>query len=121
MISCAVLKEEFQADCPRTGTRLEAPLPLTKSWVLLLVSTQGHCLNDLLHRSQSSSLPIEVAAVVSNHTALSEMTQWYKLPFYHWPIEKSKEEQEEKIASLISREKIDLIVLARYMQILSPI
>ncbi len=90
-----------------------------KPRVLLLVSTQGHCLNDLLHRCQSGSLPMEVAAVVSNHTKLSEMTRWYNIPFYHWSVEK-KEENEGKIASLIEQERIDLTVLARYMQILSP-
>ena len=94
--------------------------PMRKPRLLLLVSTQGHCLNDLLHRSQSGNLPVEVIAVVSNHEVLKEMTHWYKLPFYHWPIETTKEEQEAKIANLIDREKIDLTVLARYMQILSP-
>lgn len=93
--------------------------PLQKPRVLLLVSTQGHCLNDLLHRSQSGSLPMEVAAVGSNHEILSEMARWYKIPFHHWPMTQ-KETQEEKIASLVKRENIDLVVLARYMQILSP-
>jgi len=89
-----------------------------KPRVLLLVSTQGHCLNDLLHRSQSGTLPIDVAAVVSNHEVLREMTDWYKLPFHHWPAQ-DKEQQEQKIASLIEKENIELVVLARYMQILS--
>jgi formyltetrahydrofolate deformylase len=89
-----------------------------KPRVLLLVSTQGHCLNDLLHRSQSGTLPIEVAAVVSNHEILREMTDWYKLPFHYWPAH-DKEQQEHKIASLIEKENIELVVLARYMQILS--
>lgn len=92
--------------------------PLQKPRVLLLVSTQGHCLNDLLHRSQSGALPIEVAAIVSNHETLREMADWYKLPFHYWPAH-NKEEQEGKVASLVERENIDLIVLARYMQILS--
>lgn len=92
--------------------------PLQKPRVLLLVSTQGHCLNDLLHRTQSGSLPMEVAAVVSNHESLAEMTRWYQIPFHHWPAT-NKAEQEEKIASLVERENIELVVLARYMQILS--
>jgi len=92
--------------------------PLQNPRVLILVSTQGHCLNDLLHRSQSGNLPMEVAAVVSNHETLSEMTRWYQLPFYHWSTE-DKKAQEEQIASLVDREQIDLIILARYMQILS--
>jgi formyltetrahydrofolate deformylase len=91
---------------------------LQKPRVLLLVSTQGHCLNDLLHRVQSNRLPIEVVAVVSNHETLGEMTRWYKIPFYHWPAT-DKKAQEEKIANLVEKEKIELVVLARYMQILS--
>lgn len=92
-----------------------------KPRVLLLVSTQGHCLNDLLHRTQSGALPMEVAAVVSNHNVLAEMTRWYQLPFHYWPIEKGdKETHEEKIEALVEQEKIELIVLARYMQIISP-
>ena len=87
---------------------------------LLLVSTQGHCLNDLLHRSRSGTLPIEVAAVASNHESLREMTEWYKIPFHFWPVSpENKEAQEAKILSLVEKEKIDLVILARYMQILS--
>lgn len=92
--------------------------PLKKPRVLLLVSTQSHCLNDLLHRSQCGTLPIEIVAVGSNHETLAEMTRWYKIPFHYWPM-MSKQEQEEKIASFVEREKIELVVLARYMQILS--
>jgi formyltetrahydrofolate deformylase len=92
--------------------------PLQKPRVILLVSTQGHCLNDLLHRVQSGRLPIEVAAVISNHETLREMTEWYQIPFHYWPAT-NKEAQEEKIIQLVEKEKIELVVLARYMQILS--
>ncbi len=91
---------------------------LQKPRILLLVSTQGHCLNDLLHRIQSNRLAVEVAAVVSNHDTLGEMTRWYKIPFYHWPAA-NKEDQEAKIADLVENEGVELVVLARYMQILS--
>ncbi len=91
-----------------------------KPKTLLLVSTQGHCLNDLLHRSRSGTLPIEVAAVASNHESLREMTEWYKIPFHFWPVSpENKEAQEAKILALVEKEKIDLVILARYMQILS--
>lgn len=103
------------------GLELEWALhdPLKKPKVLLLVSTQGHCLNDLLHRVQSDRLSIEVAAVVSNHQVLSQMTRWYNIPFHYWPAT-NKSSQEEKIFRLVEEEEIDLVVLARYMQILSP-
>lgn len=92
--------------------------PLLKPRALLLVSTQGHCLNDLLHRAQSGRLPIEVVAIVSNHKAMEEMARWYQIPFYYWPST-DKQAQEEKIACLVEKEAIELVVLARYMQILS--
>ena len=88
--------------------------------VLLMVSKKGHCLNDLLHRFANQALPIEIPAVVSNHLDLKEMCSWHGIPFYHFPLGKEpKEKQEEKVLNLISKLNIDLIVLARYMQILS--
>lgn len=92
-----------------------------KSRLLLLVSNQGHCLNDLLHRMQSDLLPIEIAAIVSNHQTLREMAGWYKIPFHYLPLTPdTKTAQEEKILQLVHSLSIDLVVLARYMQILSP-
>ncbi len=88
--------------------------------VLLMVSKHSHCLNDLLHRWSSGSLPVDIAAVVSNHEDLKKMTFWYDVPFHHMPImENNKKEQEEKLLQLIEKEGIDLVVLARYMQILT--
>lgn len=92
-----------------------------KMRLLLMVSKQGHCLNDLLHRYASGSLPVEIPAVISNHKDLEKMVKWYDIPFYYMPVEKgSKQTQEQKILDLIEKFKIDLTVLARYMQILSP-
>jgi formyltetrahydrofolate deformylase len=89
-----------------------------KPKVLLLVSKEGHCLNDILHRMQTGTLQIDIIGVVSNHEILKEMVQWYKIPFYFWPAD-DKKAQEAKIVSLVEKEGIDLVVLARYMQILS--
>lgn len=89
--------------------------------VLLMVSKQSHCLNDLLHRHASGTLPIDIPAVVSNHKDLEEMVSWYKIPFHHLPITKeNKGVQEDKLLSMVTELDIDLIVLARYMQIVSP-
>lgn len=89
--------------------------------VLLMVSKQSHCFNDLLHRQANGTLPIEVPAVVSNHETLKEMASWYQIPFHYFPITKeNKAEQEEKLLNLVSSLEIDLVVLARYMQIISP-
>jgi formyltetrahydrofolate deformylase len=91
-----------------------------KPRLLLLVSTQSHCLNDLLHRMRSGSLPVEVPAVVSNHRDLEEIAAWHKIPFHYLPVTSdTKEAQENQILKLVDALNIDLVVLARYMQILS--
>ena len=88
--------------------------------VLLMVSKHSHCLNDLLHRWSNQTLPIDITAVVSNHEDLKKMASWYQVPFHHIPVTKeSKIEQEAQLLKLIESENIDLVVLARYMQILS--
>lgn len=88
--------------------------------VILMVSKQSHCLNDLLHRWSKSNLPIEIAAVVSNHKDLKKIASWYEVPFHHLPItSETKRKQEKKLLQYVEKEGVDLIILARYMQILS--
>lgn len=88
--------------------------------VLLLCSKQGHCLNDILHKWHSGSLPIDIPAILSNHNDLEEMAKWYQIPFKHLPITKeTKKQQEAEIEKIIESQEVDYIVLARYMQILS--
>jgi formyltetrahydrofolate deformylase len=90
--------------------------------VLVLVSLGGHCLNDLLFRAHSGTLPIEVPAVVSNHPVLAEMAGFYGVPFHHVPVSGepgSKERAESRLQELVRELDIELVVLARYMQILS--
>lgn len=92
-----------------------------KSRVLILVSKSGHCLNDLLHRHATGQLPIEVAGIVSNHTDWKHAAKWHGIPFHHLPVtEKTRAKQETRILSLVKRHDIDIVVLARYMQVLSP-
>ncbi|MDJ0652396.1 MAG: formyltetrahydrofolate deformylase [Simkaniaceae bacterium] len=88
--------------------------------VILMVSKHSHCLNDLLHRWSTGNLPIEIAAVVSNHEDLKKMASWYEVPFHHLPVTfETKKEQEKILFQLVEKKGVDLIVLARYMQILS--
>ncbi len=89
--------------------------------LLLLVSRYAHCLNDLLFRWQSGQLAVEVAGVVSNHTDLASMAAAYGVPFHHLPVDATtRTTQEAAILHLTQTQNIDLVVLARYMQILSP-
>ncbi len=92
-----------------------------KARVLILVSKQLHCLNDLLHRYRTGQLAMEIPAVISNHPDARGIVEWHGIPFHHLPIEPGKKaEQEQQIRDIIHAEKIDVVVLARYMQILSP-
>jgi formyltetrahydrofolate deformylase len=89
--------------------------------LLVLVSKQGHCLNDLLFRVHSGQLNAQIAAVVSNHTDFEPLVTSHQVPFYHLAVTpESKEAQEQTILELVQTLEIDLVVLARYMQILSP-
>ncbi|QSZ37440.1 hypothetical protein DSL72_008536 [Monilinia vaccinii-corymbosi] len=92
-----------------------------KPRVLIMVSKIGHCLNDLLFRQSISQLGIEVPLIVSNHADFEPLANTYKIPFHHLPVTAAtKAEQEGKILDLVREHHIDLIVLARYMQVLSP-
>ena len=99
--------------------------PVTRrARVLILVSKFGHCLNDLLFRWKSGQLPADIAGVVSNHPDFAELAGSYGVPFHHLPLPTGadaevKRAQERQIEELIRAENIDLVVLARYMQILS--
>ena len=91
-----------------------------KSRVLVLVSKEGHCLNDLLYRHQTGQLAIEIPAIVSNHRTWERTAEWHNIPYYHLPIAaKDKDAQEAKLLDIVKRHNIDVVVLARYMQILS--
>ncbi|GAB2466186.1 formyltetrahydrofolate deformylase [Jatrophihabitans fulvus] len=87
---------------------------------LIMVSKEGHCLNDLLFRQSIGALPIEIPAVVSNHTDLEHLAKSYGIPFHHVPVTAAtKDDAEAEVLGLVDSLDIDLVVLARYMQILS--
>ena len=87
---------------------------------VILVSKEGHCLNDLLFRCKSGLLPIEVRAIVSNHREFYQLAASYNIPFHHLPVTAaSKAQVEAKQLEIIESENAELVVLARYMQILS--
>jgi formyltetrahydrofolate deformylase len=88
--------------------------------VLILVSKYGHCLNDLLFRVSTGSLNIEVPMVISNHPDLAPMADNYEIPFRHIPVTpETKPEAEAELLQLVRETEAELVVLARYMQILS--
>ncbi len=87
---------------------------------LIMVSRLGHCLNDLLFRAKTGSLPVDVVGVASNHDDFGELAASYRIPFHHIPVTPAtKAAAEARLLEVIGDAGVDLIVLARYMQILS--
>jgi formyltetrahydrofolate deformylase len=87
---------------------------------LIMVSRLGHCLNDLLFRWKTGALPVDVAGVASNHDDFGELAETYRIPFHHIPVTPAtKAAAETRLLDLIGEAGVDLVVLARYMQILS--
>lgn len=109
----AALSDEFDAAWSFRPTE-------QKQRVLVMVSKFGHCLNDLLYRARMGELNAEIVAVVSNHPDHRQTVEWHGIPFFHVPVTKdTKPEAEAKLLDLVDRFEVDLVVLARYMQILS--
>jgi formyltetrahydrofolate deformylase len=87
---------------------------------LIMVSRLGHCLNDLLFRWKTGALPVDVVGVISNHRHFGELAESYRIPFHHIPVTpQTKASAEGRLLDVIDDAGADLIVLARYMQILS--
>ena len=88
--------------------------------VLIAVSKQGHCLNSILHRWSMGVLPIDIVGIVSNHRTQEKMAGWYQVPYHHLPVTpESKADQEDRLLEIFKEANCDLLVLARYMQVLS--
>jgi len=88
--------------------------------VIIMVSQYAHCLNDLLFRTSVGELNLDVVAVVSNHTTLQGIAEFHGVPFRHIPVTReTKPEAEAALLEIVREERVDLVILARYMQILS--
>jgi len=91
-----------------------------KKRLVVLVSKQDHCLNDLLHRWRSGELEVDIPCVISNHEDLRSFVEWHGIPFIHVDMTSDKHAAFEKIAALFEQYQGDTMVLARFMQILPP-
>jgi formyltetrahydrofolate deformylase len=130
------LRMVFHAERPTDAAQLhEAFRPIAETFdmqpsfhdverkvrTLVMVSKFGHCLVDLLYRHRIGALPIEIAKIVSNHRDLEDVAAAHGVPFVYLPVDKGNKAQQEKtLVEMVEGENIDLVVLARYMQILSP-
>lgn len=120
-IASSYIFEQFSSVASSFAMEWDIHDTTRKPRVLLMVSKQGHCLNDILHRHSSGSLAIDIPAIVSNHETMKPLASWHDIPYHYLPITKaSKEAQEERVLKIVEDEQIDLVVLARYMQVLSP-
>lgn len=114
------VRADFASTADQFGMAWRLLDAAAKQRVLILASKFGHCLNDLLYRANSGALNIDVPAVISNHPDLGILADTYSVPFRHIPVTpETKAEAEAQLLEAIGALNIDLVVLARYMQILS--
>jgi formyltetrahydrofolate deformylase len=114
------LRAAFGPVAERFGMRWRLEPRGAKRRVLIMVSKFGHCLNDLLFRARTGELPVEIAAVVSNHTDRQALVEWHGIPFFHVPVTAAtKPEAEARLLDLVDEYDVELVILARYMQVLS--
>ncbi|WP_086930141.1 formyltetrahydrofolate deformylase [Agarilytica rhodophyticola] len=114
------IKTAFQSVADRYSMVWDIWGSQEKMRVLLMVSQWGHCLSSLLNAWKAGALPIEIVGVVSNHEDMRSLTEWHGVQYHHLPITpETKHEQEQTLLSLIESSGAELLVLARYMQILS--
>ncbi|MDW7746540.1 formyltetrahydrofolate deformylase [Halomonas sp.] len=111
---------EFEARAAEFEMTFELTAPGTRLPVVIMVSKADHCLNDLLYRYRIGQLPIDIRAIVSNHPDLENLAAWHGIAYHHFPITaETKPEQEAQVWSVIEETGAELVILARYMQVLS--
>ena len=120
----ATLERVFTDVRERFGMELQLHSLARRARLLLMVSRHGHCLNDLLFRVHSGQLDVEIAAIVSNHGDFEALAQSFGVAFHHLPLTAGaslpvRRAQEQQVVALLDALHVDLVVLARYMQILS--
>ncbi len=121
-LACDITAFRAELDALASSLTMEYHLrPLRqKQRVLLAVSKEDHCLNVLLTKWRSGALPADIVGVFSNHDDCRGLVEWYGIPYHYLPLTPaSKPQQERQILALMKSERVDLLVLARYMQILS--
>ena len=115
------LKEHFSLIAEQFDMTWQIRDSLQKKRVIILVSKGGHCLYDLLSRWRSGELDVEIAGVISNHDHFKELVEWHDIPYCHIPVTPAtKQEAAAQMMHQFERMQGDVMVLARYMQILPP-
>ncbi len=116
-----LVPESFGETCRSFGMDCRFRFSDDRHRVAILVSRKGHCLADLLHRWDVGHLTCDIPLIISNHEEQRGLAGYHRIPFHHLPVTPdTREGQERRVLDLLAAERIDTIVLARYMQILSP-
>ena len=119
-VGLALLRDKLAAFAKPLGMAWQLHDTTQPMKAVLMVSRDGHCLNDLLFRWKSGLLPVDIRAIVSNHRDFYQLAASYNVPFHHVPVTKdNKAHAEGKIFEIFEAEGGELLILARYMQILS--
>lgn len=115
------LKRDFEPIAAQFGMEWRIHDLAVRPRVVVAVSKIGHCFYDLLHREQTGWLRGEIVAIVSNHTEMASFARWREKPFHHVPVTAAtKPEAEARLLAIMEETGAELLVLARYMQVLSP-
>ena len=118
--SPAPLRDAFTALAATYNMRWDLHNANERMPTVIMVSKLGHCLNDLLFRHRSLLLPLDIRAIVSNHRDFYQLAASYDIPFHHIPVTAAtKERAEDRLREVLAHENVELVVLARYMQVLS--
>ncbi len=117
-------EEEFRSGfrkiCDRFSMQCAVHASAEPSRAVIMVSKHDHCLNDLLYRYRTGSLHMEIPAIVSNHEELRGLAEWHDIPFHHVPVTAgSRDQAEQTLLDIFTKANADLLILARYMQVLS--
>jgi formyltetrahydrofolate deformylase len=119
-LDVAALRAAFAAMADAWGMTWRMVDASERQRVLIMVSKYAHCLNDLLFRTSVGELNLDVVAVVSNHPDLERLAADHDVPFHHIPVTKdTKSQAEARLLEIVEAERVELVVLARYMQILT--
>ncbi|RUR54297.1 formyltetrahydrofolate deformylase [Vreelandella populi] len=114
-------QENFLPRAADFDMTFELTAPAKRTGAVILVSKADHCLNDLLYRYRTGQLALDIKAIISNHPDLESLASWHDLPYHHLPITpETKAEQEAQVLDIIEQTGAELVILARYMQVLSP-
>jgi formyltetrahydrofolate deformylase len=120
-VAIDAIRAAFASVAPAFGMWWEIRDLSVKQRLLIMVSRFDHCLNDLLYRYRTGALPVEIPAIVSNHRDFYRQAAAHDIPFHHLPVTPAdKPRRERQLLDLFEEQQCDLVVLARYMQVLSP-